>query len=321
MDRFGRMWDHREYLVIAAVLAALIALVAMKAGRPPAPKPAPSPAEVRHKSEPTISLWVAETGQVKRLKLEEYVAGVVAGEMRPDWPREALSAQAILARTFTLRKMERGKTRHGTDASTDVKEFQAYAPEKITPAVREAVEASRGKVITYRGGLALAYFHACAGGMTSTAPEGLAFTKEPTPYLKVVRDDPCPLPSQQNWTATFSREEVLRAARQVGARPAGIAPLRVVRRGVSGRATHLSIGGATVGAAGLRTALGPDRMKSTLLKSLRVEGDRVVMEGKGWGHGVGLSQWGALGKARAGWNAERIIRYYFRDIQVRQLWR
>ena len=92
--------------------------------------------------EPTISLYIAASGETKQIKMEEYVKGVVAAEMTPTWPENALAAQAILARTFTLERMkeEGGVPQRGTDASTDVEEFQAYDPDKINDAVSKAVE-------------------------------------------------------------------------------------------------------------------------------------------------------------------------------------
>lgn len=303
---------------------ALVAILAGRVGRSPGgspPRPKPAPRADAPREEPTISLYVAQTGQTKRIKMEEYIAGVVAGEVQTDWPREVLAAQAVLARTFTMQKMSQGKTRHGTDASTDVKEFQAYAPEKINDAVRAAVQMTRGKVITYNGRYIRAYFHSCSGGLTATAQEGLDFREEPTPYLKVVKDPPCEAPEQQSWTATFSKAEVLAAARKLGANLSSLGSISIAGRGPSGRATRLALDGTTVSAPGFRVAIGPDRMKSTLLESLRLEGGRVVMRGKGWGHGVGMSQYGALARARQGWDHERIIHYYFKGVRIERLWR
>ncbi len=311
-------------MVAALAAVAVIAFLAVRAGRSPeraAPRTKPAPRAETPREEPTISLYVAKTGQVERIKMEEYIAGVVAGEVQTDWPREVLAAQAVLARTFTLQKMQRGKTRHGTDASTDVKEFQAYAPEKINDAVRAAVQATRGKVITYNGRYIRAYFHSCSGGLTATAEEGLDFREEPTPYLKVVKDPPCAAPEQQSWTAAFTKAEVLAAARKLGAGLTAFQRISIADRGPSGRATRLALDGTTVSAPGFRVAIGPDRMKSTLLESLRVEGDRVVMRGKGWGHGVGMSQYGALARAQQGWDHERIIRYYFKGVRIEKLWK
>lgn len=309
-------------LGIGVVVLVLLIIVATRATRSPAPKPQPQPGSAaRLQEEPTITLFVNQTGEKKRIKIEEYVAGVVAGEIKNDWPRQALEAQAILARTFTLHKMSLGKTRHGTDASTDPEEFQAYAPQNVNDAVRAAVRTTRGEVVTYRDKPIRAWFHSCSGGMTAMAAEGLDFTKEPTPYVKVVRDPPCADPAKERWTESFTSAEVRAAFAKQGLSFAGLSPVRVAKRGPSGRATRLTIGGVGVEATALRTALGPERMRSTLLESVRVEGDRLVMRGRGWGHGVGMSQFGALAKARRGWKAEDIVLSYFKGVRIEKRWK
>lgn len=326
---FGNRIGPIVWAAVAAV-AVLAIMAAVRLSRPPAPKPGPAPGASQGGSpgddaakgvEPTLSLYHNDTGRTERIKLEDYVAGVVGGEIKNDWPLETLKAQAILARTFTLQKMMKGKTRHGTDASTDPEEFQAYAPDNINDAIRRAVRETRGLVLTYRGRPIRAYFHSCSGGITSTAEEGLDFREEPTPYIKIVREPPCPDPAKQRWSATFTKQEVAAAAAKMGVKLSDFSSIRVADRGPSGRATRIALGDAVVGAAGLRAALDPERMRSTLLESLRLEGDRVVMAGRGWGHGVGMSQFGALAKARQGWKAERIVRHYFRDVRLEKRWR
>ncbi|MGB9792523.1 MAG: SpoIID/LytB domain-containing protein [Thermacetogeniaceae bacterium] len=158
---------------------------------PQARKPLPGGSSGGFKmKEPTITLYVNETGQKKRIKMEDYIAGVVAAETNPGWPREVLAAQAILARTFTMHKIayEKGVPQHGADASTSTEEFQAYDPSRITSEIRRAVEMTRGMVVRYNGRYIRAWFHSNAGGRTATAAEGLDFRKEPTPYIAVVSD-------------------------------------------------------------------------------------------------------------------------------------
>ncbi len=302
-------------------VAALLLVVALaRTGREPARRPAPGD-DGGMGREPTVTLYDVRTKERRRLPLEEYVAGVVAGEMKKDWPVAALAAQAIIARTFTLQKVREGGSRYGNDVSTDVSEFQAYAPQNITASVREAVRRTRGMVVTYGGKYIRAYFHSCAGGITATAAEGLEFTREPTPYVKVVRDPPCADPSVQSWEARLSRAEVAAALRKLGAPAGDLTGAAVVSRGPSGRATRLRLGEAVVSAPSFRMAVGPERVRSTLIESLRVEGDTLVLRGRGFGHGVGMSQWGALEKARRGWRPEDIIRYYFQGVRIEKRWR
>ncbi|HBS59705.1 MAG TPA: stage II sporulation protein SpoIID, partial [Firmicutes bacterium] len=138
--------------------------------------------------EPTISVYMHETGEKKDMKMEEYIAGVVAGEMRNDWPVEALAAQAIVARSFTVYQIETkgGVKERGTQASTDIKEFQAYSAKDINDNVRKAVAMTRGMIMVYQGKPAYTWFHASAGGKTATAKEGLNYREAEPPYIQSV---------------------------------------------------------------------------------------------------------------------------------------
>ena len=93
--------------------------------------------------EPTISVYMHESGEVQNMPLETYLEGVVAAEMDPTWPLEALRAQAIVARTFTLKKMEEGVPKRNTQASTDPNEFQAYNASRVNDRVKQAVKDTR----------------------------------------------------------------------------------------------------------------------------------------------------------------------------------
>jgi len=307
--------------VLIYVLVISLVLVNAIACTPPQKKPTPGPQRQPEKNEPTISLYVAEIGQTTEIKLEEYLEGVVAAEMDVNWPINALAAQAILARTFTLEKIaEGGVKERGTDASTDIKEFQAYNREKINDNVKKAVQMTRGEVVRYQGKLIKAWFHADGGGKTSaSAQEGLGFNRVPTPYIKSV-DDPginITVEENKNWQVAFPVEAVKNAVKEVtGKAPAAVNAAAIAEKGPSGRATKLKIGDVVVSAPALRLALGNEEMRSTLLTSISVQGGQVIMQGKGYGHGVGMSQWGARALAEQGKSPEDIVRYFFKDVEI-----
>ena len=96
--------------------------------------------------------------------------------------------------------------------------------------------------------------------------------------------------------------------------------IEILDKGPSGRAMELKIGDQTVEAPAFRVALDSTKMKSTMLESITVEDDKVTMKGKGYGHGVGMSQWGANQMARKGKKAEDIIKHYFKDVEIVKLW-
>lgn len=313
-------------LLAGALVAGLFSGCAPEGARKPVPRP-DIPREISRGpgKEPRLKVFVTETRTVREMPLEEYVMGTVAGEMKNWFPAEALAAQAILARTYALQFVEthkRSDLNPEAHISTAFEEAQAWNPQNINQRVRWAVRTTRGKVAAYNGRYINAWFHSHAGGMTATAKEGLNYEHPEPPYTQVVKSGEGPTAPKefQRWRAVFTKQEVREAVQKLGRQVGDFNTLTVSERGPSGRATRLRIGTAEVNACELRTALGSTRMKSTLLTSARVEGDRVIFEGKGFGHGVGMSQWGALEMARGGKKAEEIIRYYFKNVDIVKLW-
>ena len=198
------------------------------------PQQMPAPQKNIQGPEPEISVYMHETGQTQKMKMEEYIAGVVAGEMKPEWPVEALAAQAIIARTFTVNAIQNkgGVPARGTQASTDIKEFQAYDAKAVNDNVRKAVEMTRGMIATYQGQPVETWFHASAGGITAGAKEGLNYQKDEPPYIKSVQspDDLAPA-DVQNWKATFSKQEVLAALAKLGHRVNDISSVEIGQKG------------------------------------------------------------------------------------------
>lgn len=279
--------------------------------------------------EPAIRLYINETGETKTIKMEEYIQGVVAAEMDPKWPVNALAAQAILARTFTLKQIKDkgGVPKYNTDASTSVEEFQAYDQSRINDNVRQAVKMTRGEVVKYKNDYINAWFSACDGGVGASAAEGLSYKKEETPYIKAGVEDGClsiTVPENVKWTAKFPLATVRTAVQQVtGNDPGDINAdnIRVAKRGPSGRAETLKIGTQDVGGAALRLALGNEKMRSIYLDNMWIDGGNLVMTGKGYGHGVGMCQWGAKKMASEGKTPEQIIQFYFKDISIEKEWK
>ncbi|MFZ5436399.1 MAG: SpoIID/LytB domain-containing protein [Bacillota bacterium] len=273
-------------------------------------------------SEPQISIFMHETGEKRSIRLEDYLKGVVAAEMEPDWPVEALAAQAIIARTFTVERLENGggvRRLHGTDVCNDETHLQAYDPGRITDQVIEAVDKTRGLIAVFQGRPVRAWFHASSGGKTATPGEGLGFDKEATPYLRSI-EDPMGVGKETRWEASFTQGEVATALSGLGKNIGSLESAEVAERGPSGRAISIRLNDLEVPANQLRFALGPERMRSTLIDELRVEGNNLVMIGKGFGHGVGMSQWGARNMAEAGKSCEEIVKFYYKDVTFERRW-
>ncbi len=315
---------RKKWMVVLAVaLAGALAVGGCGLFKGPQQKPAPQK-QAPQGAEPQITVYMHETGEKKTMKMEEYIAGVVAGEMKPDWPVTALAAQAIVARTFTLEEIETkgGVPERGTQASTDIKEFQAYNAKEVNDNIRKAVEMTRGMVATYQGKPIRTWFHASAGGVTATAKEGLNFREAEPPYIQSVQspDDLAPA-DVKNWTASFSKAEVIAALSKMGQRVTKVDSVEIGQKGPSGRATGLVFNKTVqVSAPDFRVAIGSTELKSMLLDSVAVEGDKVTFAGKGYGHGVGMSQWGANKMAAEGKKPEDIVNHYFKGVTVEKRW-
>lgn len=291
--------------------------------KPEAPKQQQQQKAVQAK-EPDITVYMHETGEKKTMKMEEYIAGVVAGEMKPEWPVNALAAQAIIARTFTVEAIETkgGVKERGTQASTDIKEFQAYSAKAVNDNVRKAVQMTRGMVAVYQGKPIKSWFHASAGGKTATAKEGLAYNEAEPPYIQSVASPDELAPDDiKNWEASFTKDEVIAAIAKTGKKVNDISSMEISQKGPSGRAVMLKVNGKEeVPAPPLRVALDSTKLKSMLLNSIEVSEDQVTFSGKGYGHGVGMSQWGANKMAVDGKKPEEIITHYFKGVTVEKRW-
>lgn len=272
---------------------------------------------------PTLNVYNVQEDKIEKMDLEEYLAGVVAGEMKNDWPMEALKAQAILARTFVLRFCDTKDSQYeGADISTDVSEAQAYAPENINDRVRQAVEETRGIVMSHDGDYPNAWFFAHAGGRTELASVGLEYRDGDPEYLAVVDSpDSEKAPGDvKKWTAKFTLGQLQQACKDAGTDVGEIETIEIGERGASGRVKHFLINGKEVSAPTLRLKLGANKLKSTLIENIETTGDSVAFTGRGFGHGVGMSQWGAYALAEEGKNAIEIINHYFKNIDIVDLW-
>ena len=337
------MWQKTGLtaLLLACSLLFASCTTSAQGAQPPSPDPAGSvraetvrwPSDKLKRNEngiPQLDVYVVDEKKVHTMDVETYVQGVLAGEMKNDWPMEALKAQAILARTFVLKFIEEKESKYpNADISTDIEEAQAYDASAVNDRIRQAVRETEGMVLVADGALPYAWFHAHSGGMTERAKVGLGWNREEPAYTRVVEsNEPKQAQNSQeladarNWTASFSFEELESACHKLGKEVelSESSKIAIKTRGDSGRADVISIDEQEIPAADLRIALGSTKMRSTLLSSLKAGKGRVSMAGKGYGHGVGMSQWGAYGMAESGKSAIDIVKHYFQDVMVETLW-
>jgi stage II sporulation protein D len=257
------------------------------------------------------TIRVASGKGVVELPLEDYVAGVVSGEMPATFPAEAQKAQAVAARSYALtRKIEAQAAGRDHDIASGVL-TQVWA-ERPGPAARAAARATAGEVLVSGMEPVEAYFHAVCGGRTEA---GLAAIGRDLPYLASVECRTCAGAPRARWAVVVAARDLARAAGLKGEASA----VRVVARTSTGRAERLEIdaGGKTISlaAADLRQRLGFSRLPS-LAFDVRAARGGFTFAGSGQGHGAGLCQWGAAGLAREGKTYREILAHYYPGTDV-----
>ncbi len=250
------------------------------------------------------------------LDVEAYLYGVVPKEMSPQWPLEALKAQAIAARTYALYQKEKSKDReYDVIATTASQVYGGAAAESARS--NQAVDDTKGTVLLYNGQLALTYFHANSGGMTE---EARRVWSADVPYLKAVRDDYSAKAPGCAWKLSLNIDKIRTALNRNGLDIGRIEKVMPVDISPSGRVTKIKIiqGGRESVLTGndFRLKTDPTQVKSTLF-TMANEGDEIHLEGKGSGHGVGMSQWGAYIMAREGFSYGDILKHYYYGIDLR----
>ena len=269
-------------------------------------------------------------GRVARLAVDEYVSGSVPAEaalggLDPATARAVAEVQAIVARTYAFANRRR-HAHEGFDlcATTHCQVYGPLSswPTPIAELARDAARATSGMVITYADRPINAVFHADCGGHTSDAAS--AWRGDSPPYLRGMPDPYCVKDGAASWRAEVSLSDLRRALNRHDATNVGrrLEELEITEHDAAGRAVHVTLHGArTLALRGERlrsvvnAILGPRTIKSTRFTVLR-EGRNLLFEGRGFGHGVGLCQTGALARARAGHPPHDIIAHYYAGTAV-----
>ncbi len=293
----------------------------------------------------SVTVFDESSGKAVSLDLEEYVKGVVAAEMPASFALEALKAQAVAARTFVLKRARSlggtGCLAHpGADVCSASEHCQAWVPLEslrkklsyleylaFSRRIASAVESTAGMVITYQGQLIDAYYHAASGGSTDNSEEVWSAA---VPYLRAVSTEfEAREPSFQERVGftiseleeklgvqlkqrKISRYKVGGKEVQVVTEEKAARPIEILSVSKAGRVKQVRIGDKVVSGYSLRTILG---LKSTKL-TYQLAGDKVYFTTTGYGHGVGMSQYGADVMARAGKTYADILKHYYAGVEV-----
>jgi stage II sporulation protein D len=247
---------------------------------------------------------------VNEVALEEYVAGTVRAEAPERWPIESLRALAVVARTYAVFHQEKnGDKPYHLVASS---QHQNYAGRVVEGPSWDATRGTVGQVLTWRGSVFPTFYHSDSGGFTEAAQ--LVFSGERIAPLPGVRDEFSLESPNYSWAVTLPLAVIGERLRQGGLDVGEVRDLAVLERSPSFRVARLQVehskGTTPVRGPDFRRLVGYDVLKSTLFVPVVLDG-AVRFEGRGWGHGVGLSQFGAKGMADRGYAYAQILAHFY----------
>ncbi len=278
-----------------------------------------------HSSEitpPTIKLYLHESNQIIKLEIEEYVCGVVAAEMPASFALEALKAQALCARTYACKKiMEDRQYPLNADLSDDITCCQAYVSwpqfEDLHPAQYEelkakielAVSSTRGELIVYKDKPIDALYHSTCGGQTESAADVWGTD---IPYLQSVECKYCSASNYYETRQVISYQDL----NDISGLVTGSNPhIEISEKSLSGRAREIKVNDQEISASQFRQLF---NLPSTYWE-FKNEKDDLIINSRGYGHGVGMCQYGANGMALDGKSYKEIISHYYKDTEIYKL--
>ncbi|AKS39600.1 stage II sporulation protein D [Anoxybacillus gonensis] len=320
-------WHLRQWMIATVALFTLMllipALVVLAFGeKEDTPLPAePQPVQARDEPIVEVAVYRSKEKKVERLPLEQYVVGVVAAEMPAEFEMEALKAQALTARTYIVKQLMHNQPiqlPEGANVTDTVMHQVYYNDEQLKERwgisyewkikkIKEAVEATRGQILTYNNEPIEAAFFSTSNGYTENSE---AYWQNAFPYLTSV---------ESPWDAQSPKfyEQVTLSVREFEQRlgvklPKDGSVGKVLARTPGKRVALVDINGKQLTGREVREKL---QLKSTDFTWTR-QGNNIVVTTKGYGHGVGMSQYGANFLAKQGKTYKEIVQYYYRGVQI-----
>lgn len=278
--------------------------------------------------EPKVEVYNPQLETVDDIALEEYIKGVVSAEMPASFEPEALKAQAIASRTYALRKITEWKasgkpmeevTKNIGQKYLSVEELKTRWGNQFDSyyqKISDAVDATTGKIMVYEGEPILAVFHSTSAGMTETAKN---VWNSDVPYLVSVDSADDQNAPNFETNIEFSQESVMTKLQQAvpdllfSSAPL-VEQLQIAERSQAGYVTKIQVGNKLLTGRQVREALD---LRSTDF-TIQANGDRIVFTTKGYGHGAGMSQYGANFMAKNGYSFEEILQHYYQNIEIKK---
>lgn len=274
-----------------------------------------------------VKLLHGSTGEIEELDLDEYLYGVVSSEMPASFEQEALKAQAVVARTYTIYKITNGSKHENANICDDSKCCQAWISkearfEKWNESEREnnwskivnAVDSTKGKIITYDGKPINAFFHSNSGGKTEIASSVWGGRDEP--YLQAVETSGEGNYTQYSSEVILTKSEFVDKIKQYHSNFeidfSNENQIEILEYTEGQRIKTIKLGNLKLTGTEIRNIFG---LKSAKFE-ISVDGENVKFKVIGYGHGVGMSQTGADSMAKEGKNYEEIIKHYYTGVEI-----
>ncbi|MCM3390313.1 stage II sporulation protein D [Ureibacillus chungkukjangi] len=310
--------NYRNPIMVVSVIGFVIALfffpfIFLKSES----KSEAAPQSTPKTAENACALTITVSGSDIPLDLEEYVIGVVAAEMPAGFNLEALKAQAIAARTYVLKSTNYGQTPIEPTVAKQVfydedsrKDNWNDSYEEYESKVREAVESTRGEVIEYNGELITAMFHSMSNGMTESSAN---YSGTELPYLQSVASSDFQYADNYETTTSLTIEE-WNSKLNINSTIEDISQIRLQKNN-TGRVETVTMKDHEWTGRDFRTLLD---LRSTDFQ-IKAQDGQVVITTEGYGHGVGMSQYGADALADNGLTALKIIEHYYKNTSVEKI--
>lgn len=251
---------------------------------------------------------------IEEVDIESFIAGVLGSEMPQAWNDEALRAQAVTARTYALykKKVKRDEAYH-----LDMLELAYRGMAGETARLNKIVQETKGVVMVHNWNIFPAYFHSTCGGHTEDINH--VFGKDSIPPLSGVVCKYCNNSKYSNWSKDISKSDIEKKLREGNIYVSNIYTVKAIDPGYGNHGARVEIvsanGSKEMNANDFRLLVGPNYLYSTAFNS-KNNGKIITFSGRGWGHGVGLCQYGAQAMSEKGFKWAAILNYYYPKIEL-----
>lgn len=265
-----------------------------------------------------IRVLRTDTNKIDRVPIETYVTGVLAGEMPVEFDIEALKAQAVAARTYVMRQVQSSKNKDYDVVDTvlnqvylDEEHLQLVWSENYSSninKIKTAVVETKGEYLSYNGQIVEALFFSTSSGYTENSEE---IFKNKVEYLRSVKSDWDKISKYYNYTVSFNRKEFFNL---LNLNYSDKLNVEILSKTSTGRPKEVKINGVSLTAKEICSKL---KLRSTYFEIID-DNEKIIIKTKGYGHGVGMSQYGAEGMAREGYTYKEILNYYYKGTEIKK---